>query len=156
MLEDQSKPTGIGEDLAEERHAVVVMQERSRKVWETIPYFKKFSPAGQEFAVSALTTLGIWTVAKCDKRWNSKRWLAVWEELGEEQPQFIEAAISGTTEKSLTTAYMKLFQILEVGANSPAELADKRRASGQRQASVGGKLFLTDRSPRNQASSRKR
>jgi hypothetical protein len=121
------------------------MLDRSRKVWELNPRFRKYDPQRQQFAVQALAELGFLTVEKCDGRWNSRRWLAVWEELEIEQQSLVQAAVLQTSEVQLRSAYSKLFQVLEMRADSPADLNNRIRSGRQRPYFAGGSLSIVNR-----------
>jgi hypothetical protein len=101
----------IGEELTP-------LQEASKAVLETIPYFRTLPAAKQEIAFQALSVLGAYAISTCDGKWSSSRGYDIWHKLNLDAIVVVNLGIRAANEITMESGFMKLFKMLECGANT--------------------------------------
>ncbi len=101
----------IGEELTP-------LQEASKAVLETIPYFRTLPAAKQEITFQALSVLGAYAISTCDGKWSSSRGYDIWHKLNLDAIVVINLGIQAANEITMESGFMKLFKMLECGTNT--------------------------------------
>lgn len=115
-----------------------LMQQISREAFGANTSFHTYSPARQDAAVEILESVGNIVASKCERKWNSRRWIDVWDELNMEQSALVQSGVALTSQAAMTSAFKNLFQMLEVNVATMDELKEVMKLNKQRQVVTSG------------------
>lgn len=114
------------------------MQKMSREAYGGTRSFADYSSQRQEAALDVLTQVGNIVTSRCDGRWNTARWADVWEDLSDEHGPLMQRGFEATTPAAFSSAFKRLFQMLEVGVETMEELKGRKKLNKQRQVMARG------------------